>query len=79
MSCCSPGRLAAALVATTCFSSSSSSATSGLVAATTETPDDPAAATITQVRTFGYDGRGFLLQETHPELGTAINYSQYGC
>jgi len=31
----------------------------------------------TQVRTFTYDGRGFLLSETHPELDTSITYSQY--
>jgi len=31
----------------------------------------------TQVRTFNYDGRGFLTSETHPELGTSVTYSQY--
>lgn len=30
-----------------------------------------------QVRTFDYDGRGFLTSETHPELGTSVLYSQY--
>lgn len=33
--------------------------------------------TPTQVRTFTYDGRGFLASETHPELGTTIYYSDY--
>jgi RHS repeat-associated protein len=30
-----------------------------------------------QTRSFSYDGRGFLTSETHPELGTAILYSDY--
>jgi len=33
--------------------------------------------TTSQTRTFTYDGRGFLGQETHPELGTAVDYSDY--
>jgi RHS repeat-associated protein len=31
----------------------------------------------TQTRNFLYDHRGFLVSETHPELGTAILYSDY--
>ena len=30
-----------------------------------------------QVRTFGYDHRGFLTSESHPELGTSILYSRH--
>lgn len=30
-----------------------------------------------QVRTFGYDMRGFLLAETHPELTATIQYQQF--
>lgn len=32
-----------------------------------------AASTLTQIRTFTYDNRGFLLSESHPELGTTGN------
>ncbi len=31
----------------------------------------------TQLRFFGYDGRGFLTGETHPEKGGQIKYSRY--
>jgi len=31
----------------------------------------------TQIRTFDYDGRGFLLSETHPEITGAVLYSGY--
>jgi len=31
----------------------------------------------TQVRTFDYDGRGFLLSESHPEIDGAVLYSGY--
>lgn len=34
-------------------------------------------ASATQVRTFSYDNRGFLLSETHPEKVGAVTYSGY--
>ncbi len=34
-------------------------------------------AGVTQVRTFNYDNRGFLLSETHPEKAGAVTYSGY--
>ena len=34
-------------------------------------------AAVTQVRTFSYDNRGFLLSETHPEKVGAVTYSGY--